>query len=208
MGMPISVDATCPVDGTRFTYGTTPSYSIFGRALDGRPYGSWTFPLALPECPSCGFLAVFGELKPEERACAQALVESEDWAAAADETSYWRLNLAETAIGRATGPRRVDRLLNATWQAYGDPVRYGRYVEALSAALEDTSGAMRAEDAASWVFLQTFVANAERQAGDFKAAGARLDRLEASSLDVEGAPESIARTRDLIADGNRQQDRI
>jgi hypothetical protein len=206
--MPINADATCPVDGTRFTYGTTPSYSVFGRALDGLPFGSWVFPLALPVCPSCGFLAVFGELQPEERERARALVESEAWAAAANEASYWRLNLAETAIGRARGPRRVDRLLSATWQTYGDPERYGRYVRELSEALAEISDAMRAEDAESWSFLQTFVANAERQAGDFKAAAARLDRLEWSGLNVEGVPDLVTRTRELIADGDRRQARI
>ncbi|MBN8553196.1 MAG: hypothetical protein J0L52_09920 [Caulobacterales bacterium] len=205
MGMPVEVKATCPVDGTHFTYVSTSSYSIFGRALDGWPRGSWMFPLALPECPQCRIAAVFGALTPEEARRARTLVESEAWRVAADDTSYWRLNLAEAALGRTNAWTRVDRLLSATWQTYGDRARYARYVRALSEALDADSDPLRAENAEAWAVFQTFVANAERQAGDFKGAAARLDRLEATGLRPEGVPELIARTRQLIADGNRQR---
>lgn len=203
MGMLMDFEATCPVDGTAFTYASTPSYSVFGRALDGLPRGSWTFPLKLPECPQCGLAAVFGELGPDEAQRATALVASEDWRSSRDETSYWRLNLAEMALGRANGWTRVDRLLSATWQVYGDPARYGRYARELGQTLDDVSDALRAENSEAWATLQSFAANVERQAGDFKRAAARLDLLEPAAAEMPDLRQRIARTRELIADGDQ-----
>lgn len=51
-GFPVSQRMTCAIGGERFTFTTTPSYSIWGGRPDGRPFGSWHFPLDLPECPS------------------------------------------------------------------------------------------------------------------------------------------------------------
>jgi len=205
MGILMDFEATCPLDGTAFTYASTPSYSTFGRALDGLPRGSWTFPLKLPECPACGLAAVFGELTSQERARAAELIESEAWSAARAETSYWRLNLAEMALGRAGGWTRVDRLLSATWQTYGDAERYGRYAQAVGQTLDEVSDALKAESLEAWAMFQSFVANVERQAGDFKRAATRLDRLEPTAVEMPDLGRRIARTRELIADGDRGQ---
>lgn len=201
MGMMMDFEATCPVDGTRFTYASTPSYSIFGRALDGLPRGSWFFPIRIPECPTCRFPAMFGELVGGDKVKAADFVESEGWRETENETSYWRLNAVETALGRSTPLRRVDRLLSATWQTYGDRARYGRYARELGQAMDGASQKIRADDAESWAALQGFVANVERQAGDFKRAAERLDRIEASGGLVPDLVERVALTRRLIADG-------
>lgn len=203
MGMLRDFEATCSLDGTTFTYASTPSYSTFGRALDGLPWGSWTFPLKLPECPACGLAAVFGELTAEEAGRAAELVDSEAWRTAREETSYWRLNLAEMALGRANGWTRVDRLLSATWQTYGDAERYGRYAQALGQTLDEVSDALKAENLEAWAMFQSFVANVERQAGDFKRAAARLDLLDPAAVEMPDVAQRIARTRALIADGDR-----
>lgn len=201
MGILMDFEATCPVDGTAFTYAGTPGYSIFGRALDGLPRGSWRFPIELPQCPTCGLAAVFGDLTPDEAKRARDLIDSKGWREASDEAPYWRLSLAETVLGRGNGWTRVDRLLSATWQVYGDPVRYGRYARQLGDAMDavaDTSD--RSE---GWAMLQTFVANVERQAGDMKGAVARLDALEASGALSEEVVDRVAQTRAMIADGDR-----
>lgn len=205
MGILMDYEATCPLDGTTFTYAGTPGYSIFGRALDGLPYGSWRFPLELPECPRCRFTAALGELTPGEADRAADLIDSEAWRSAAEETSYWRLSLIETVLGRATGWSRVDRLLSATWQAYGDPARYGRYVRALIETLDEVGPDLRAERGQAWSVLQSFVANAQRQAGDFKGAVLRLDALEADGVVDVPLAERIAETRALIASADTRR---
>lgn len=48
-GIPVRQRMTCPIGGEAFTYNTTASYTTFGSRPDGKPYGSWIFPLALPE---------------------------------------------------------------------------------------------------------------------------------------------------------------
>ncbi|WP_282008649.1 hypothetical protein [Brevundimonas aveniformis] len=205
MGMLMEFKATCPVDGTTFTYMSTPSYSVFGRALDGLPHGSWIFPLRLPQCPACRFPATFRDLEPAERTRAQALIASEAWTEAGEETPYWRLNLAEVALGRATGWTRIDRLLQATWECYGDPARYGRYAAQLGQAMDEIAADLKPEKAEACVVHQVFVANVERQAGDFKRAAARLDQIDAARAVDAGMDERIALTRGLIANGSRRQ---
>lgn len=202
MGMLVDFEATCPVDGTRFVHAGTPGYSIFGRALDGLPHGSWFFPIALPECPACRFPAVFGALDGCERRAAECLVASETWNAAGSETSYWRLNAAEIALGRSTAMRRIDRLLSATWQTYGDPGRYGRYARELGLAMNAGGGEIRAESIETWATLEVFVANVERQAGDFKGAVGRLDRVAGSGGLGPDLAERVSRTRQMLADGS------
>ena len=79
-GMPVTRDMTCPIGGGAFKFTTTPSYTSFGTRPDGKPFGSWTFPLALPECPDNG-LVLYKEYTPEEVARIEPLVASEAYQA-------------------------------------------------------------------------------------------------------------------------------
>jgi hypothetical protein len=67
---------TCPIGGKAFTFNTTSSHSSWGARPDGKPYGSWAFPLALPECPDNG-LVLFKDYTPEEVAKLEPIVASE-----------------------------------------------------------------------------------------------------------------------------------
>lgn len=203
MGILMDFEVTCPVDGTTFTFESTPSYSIFGRALDGLPQGSWFFPLKLAQCPACRFPVEIGALDEARAERAKALVESDDYRRMAErETSYRLLCFVMEALDLGAPMARVDRLLQATWQTYGDADRYGRYASELGAAMDGSGEAFRAERPEDWAAFSSFVANVERQAGNWEAATLRLDRIEAAGLEDADLAARIAQTRRLIADGD------
>ncbi len=79
-GKPVTETMTCPIGGGSFTFTTAASYSTYGERPDGRPFGSWTFPLALPECPDNG-LVLYKEYTAEEVAKLEPLVASEAYQA-------------------------------------------------------------------------------------------------------------------------------
>lgn len=203
MGILMDFEAVCPVDGTRFTYGGTASFSIFGHALDGLPHGSWMFPLKLAQCPACRFPVEIGVLDDEKTALARSLVEGPTYRQAAEtETPYRLLYLVMEALDIGTPRARLDQRLKATWQTYGDRERYGRYARELGQAMDGQDAAFRADHPQDWAVFSSFVANVERQAGDWKAAAERLDRIEAAAIAADGVAERIALTRRLIADGD------
>eukprot|EP01041_Mallomonas_annulata_P020906 gene20906-40825_t len=55
-GTPVAEKQVCPVGGERFTHQTTASYTTFGQRPDGKPYGSWVFPVTPPQCPKNGLV--------------------------------------------------------------------------------------------------------------------------------------------------------
>lgn len=202
MGMFMSFKATCPVDGTSFEYDSTPSFTIMGRRLDGCPYGSWRFPVEIPRCPTCRFPAVSNLVADDKVEAARALTASPEYAALAEEADYYALAfvMARLEVG---GPlARIDKWMKACWETGPADARYGRYVRELADRLHAVPEAVRAEDAESWAVIDTFVANLQRQAGDFGGAVRRLDALEASG-EADGLETLMTRTRALIADGDR-----
>ncbi len=168
-GFPVESEETCPVGGEKFTYVTTGSYSIFHQRPDGKPFGSWYFPLALPECPSNG-LVVYRKFTPEEIPALTALVQSPEyqaWLAA-------RMDAADPV-------RAVFLLLSATWETDGLPLlktRYQREFVAAAAAIPVDPADLES------LVLRYRLANAHRELGEFAAAEAALGTLPLVALDV------------------------
>lgn len=179
-GFPVQSEETCPVGGETFTFTTTGSYSIFGQRPDGKPFGSWTFPLALPECPS-NALVVYREFKPEEIPALTALVLSPEYQALRDETPYFRASWLAARMDAADPLTSAFLLLSATWEADFDPVLKARYQRAFA----DVAVAMPVDSAnLDSLFLHYRRANALRELGDFAGADAALDLLPLAALDV------------------------
>src|SRR5829696_6059662 len=103
-GIPVTETMTCPIGGGSFSFTTSASYSTYGERPDGKPYGSWTFPLALPECPDNG-LVLYKDYTPDEVAKLEPLVASEAYQALRKEdTPYYRAYWLMKAMG--LGPER------------------------------------------------------------------------------------------------------
>ncbi|MEA3017824.1 MAG: hypothetical protein QOI38_2546 [Sphingomonadales bacterium] len=184
-GTPVSQRVTCPIGGRSFEYVTTASYSTWGARPDGRPFGSWEFPLALPECPDNG-LVMYRAFSEEEAARLRPLVASPEYQALrrSGDTSYYR---AYWLMGRmdAPVPETLWMLVQATWQAEGDPALRRRYLEELVARGPEL-GVPR--DLVG-IAMRSRVINALRELGRFDEALAMLD-----ATDFDAFPERSAET--------------
>ena len=205
-GIPVRVETVCPVDDKKFTWTTTASYSTWGMELDGKPIGSWHFPMTSPQCPDNKVPVYQEELTDEQKTAIRALVATPEYAAVRDEASYYLLRFVAERLEPADAEDPVAAgwlLLQATWQVRDDPERYARYAGELVAAVDAELPALKGEDMENWWFFQLATANVQRQAGDFAGASARLDSL-AGETPVEQVAERIALTRQLIAAQDRK----
>lgn len=187
-GIPVEERMRCPIGNRSFTFTTTASYSTWGARPDGKPFGSWTFPLALPECPDNG-LVVYDRFGPDDVRRITPLVASSDYQALrrSGDTSYYR---AYWLMRRMDAPvaNQLWMLVQAGWQAEnGSPLRR-RYLEELVArgpelgeARDEIGLAMRAR-----------VINALRELGRFDEA---LAMIRATPLEIARDSEDV-RARD------------
>ncbi len=200
--------AICPIDGTHFDYTGVASYGTYGCDLDGLPISLTVMPHKIPACPTCRFPVWISDLSEADLATARDLVASPDHEAMTREAPYAHLEYLLDGLGRSTPVQRANNWLKACWQTPVGTPRYEAYARLLAEATDAASDEIRGRGVEDWVAFQTFVANVERQAGLWDAAGARLDRLEGLTDGGDKLERRIARTRALIAarDGRRVDD--
>lgn len=189
-GTPVTETMTCPIGGGSFSFTSTASYSTFGERPDGKPYGSWTFPLALPECPDNG-LVLYKDYTPEEIAKLEPLVASDAYQALRKEdTPYYRAYWLMKSMG--LGPERyLWALLQAGWEAEAKPDLRKRYL----AELAEASAAVPARPGdLNWIGMEGRAINALRELGRFDEASARLAKLPLATLESMGEAQE-AKTR-------------
>jgi hypothetical protein len=189
-GMPVSESMKCPIGGKSFSYTTTASYSSWGSRPDGKPYGSWDFPLELPKCPDNG-LVIFDEFKKDDLAKLEPLVASQEYQSlAARETNYYLAAWLMQRLGR--DPVDVAwMLVQASWQADGRPELKARY----QAEYVDRIRALpKPADDAIWLVMQGRAANGLRELKRFEEARQLLDSLPLAPLDVPIPAEKVGAT--------------
>lgn len=190
-GKPVTETMTCPIGGGSFSFTTSASYSTYGERPDGKPYGSWTFPLALPECPANG-LVLYKQYTPEEVAKLQPLVASEAYQALRKEdTPYYRAYWLMKAMG--LGPERyLWALLQASWEAQDRPELRKRYLTELAEA----SAAVPARPTdINWIGMEGRAINALRELGRFDEAAARLAKVPLAGLAAAGTTQEAKARR-------------
>lgn len=183
-GIPETRSMTCPIGGERFDFTTTMSYTIFGTRADGKPYGSWTFPLALPECPSNGLILYKAEFDSAELDRLRPLIESADYRALRerDETPYYRMSWLLDRMGEPQ-ENVTWALVRATWEPADDsPVRL-RYLGELAARVQAGSGPPANQ---AGYAMRGYGINALRELGRFEEAEALLARTPLGPLGPEG----------------------
>jgi hypothetical protein len=187
-GTPVTEKMKCPIGGQSFDFETTGSYTTFGSRPDGKPYGSWQFPLAVPECPDNG-LVLYKEYSAEEVAKLEPLVASEAYQALRKaDTSYYRAYWLMREMG--LGPERyLWALLQATWQADGKPELKKRYQTELAEASAKVEPKPASLD---WLGMEGRAINALRELGRFDEALARLDKLSLAALEAAPAAKDKA----------------
>ncbi|HEX8645147.1 MAG TPA: hypothetical protein VF702_14655 [Allosphingosinicella sp.] len=188
-GIPVEQSMRCPIGDRTFAFVTTASYSTWGARPDGKPFGSWEFPLALPECPDNG-LVVYQEFDRDEIARLRPLVASPEYQALrrSGDTPYYRAYWLMRRMG-APVPTQLWVLVQASWQAEGVPALRRRYQEELiergpelGEPRDDVGLAMRAR-----------VINALRELGRFEEAEALI---RATPLEIARDSAEVRPTED------------
>jgi hypothetical protein len=193
-GKPVTKTMTCPIGGGSFEFTTTASYTTLGERPDGKPFGSWTFPLAIPECPANG-LVLYKDYTPEEIARLEPLVASEAFQALRKEdTPYYRAYWLMKAMG--LGPERyLWALLQASWEAEAKSDLRKRYLAELA---ETSSQVPPRPGDLNWIGMEGRAINALRELGRFDEALARLDKVPVASLNVE-LPAGAGASQEAVA---------
>ncbi|HYI49844.1 MAG TPA: hypothetical protein VEX35_15405 [Allosphingosinicella sp.] len=178
-GFPVTRQMTCPIGGERFDFTTTASYTTFGARPDGKPFGSWTFPLELPECPGNGLIVYQDTFEPAELTRLGALIETPAYRALrGGDTSYYRLSWLLREMG-APWEQVTWALIQATWQPADDSPLRARYLGELAAAAAAKADAPT--DLPGYG-LRAYGINALRELGRFEEAGALLSRTPLAPL--------------------------
>jgi hypothetical protein len=176
-GTPYTQQMTCPIGGETFAFTTTGSYSTWGSRPDGKPYGSWTFPLDLPECPSNRLIVYKEEFSPAELERLGGLIARPEYRALAGEAQYYRLYW----LLREMGEPPLDALwalVRAGWQAETSE-RRNRYLEEFAAGMARIAG--DPSNAAEFAMRGRWI-NALRELGRFTDASALLVRTSMEPL--------------------------
>ena len=194
-GTPYPIKMTCPVGGERFTHVATGSYSTWGARPDGKPYGSWTFPSPLPQCPKNG-LVLFKEFTAPEVAKLRPLIASPEYRAMVQrDTPYYRASW----LARTVAPAEATwLLLQAAWEADDKIELRRRYLAEFAEAAAAQPRA--ADDEMAWLVLQARAVNARRELGQFEEAKKQLEALS-SAL----AHRPAAKTEDGEEDAERRE---
>jgi hypothetical protein len=173
-GTPYEETVTCPVGGEKFEHTYTGSYSTFGSRPDGKPYGSWTFPMPLAVCPK-NKLPIYDEFSKEEVAKLQPLVGSEEFRRIASaNTPYFTAAWLMERTGRPANDIAW-MILQASWEADRDAALKRRYQEDYVARI---TALPKGEKLSDWLVFQARAANGMRELGRFADSVALIDRIK------------------------------
>jgi hypothetical protein len=190
-GIPVSQTKTCPIGGEQFSFATTASYSTWGGRPDGRPYGSWHFPLALPECPG-NRLILYKDFSADELTRLGALIARPDYRALADEAQYYRLHWLMREMGEPAD-NHLWALVQAGWQVEQGAPQRTRYLEEFVRQMAARSG--EPETSVQFAMRGRWI-NALRELGRFDEAQTLLARTSLAPLDQRDADARENRNRD------------
>lgn len=193
-GTPYTQQMTCPIGGETFAFATTASYSTYGSRPDGKPYGSWHFPLDLPECPSNRLIVYKEQFSPAELERLGELIARPDYRALAGEAQYYRLYW----LLREMGEPPLDvlwALVRAGWQAE-TAERRNRYLEEFAAGMAAIAG--DPSNVAEFAMRGRWI-NALRELGRFTDASALLARTSMHPLrQAVGDPQQAEQHEGLL----------
>ena len=196
-GTPYQEKITCPIGGEVFEHTSTGSWSTFGARPDGKPYGSWIFPMPIPVCPS-NKLPIYSKFSEGELAQLKPLVASEEFRTFAAKNVPYR-NAAWLMERTSAKPENIAwMILQASWEADQDPeLKRGYqadYVERLRALPQGP-------DEYDWLSYQARAANGLRELGRFDESITMIDMLSRRTADAKekaaGAAQNSASAKTL-----------
>lgn len=188
-GTPYEEDMVCPIGGEKFKHTSTGSYSTFGARPDGKPYGSWIFPMPIPVCPS-NLLPIYSKFSAEEIARLKPLVGSAEYRAVATANKPY-FNAAWLMEKSGAKPEAIAwMIVKASWEADDQPQLKRIYQEAYVARIRALP---EAGDATDWLFYQVRAANGLRELSRFDEATTLIATLQprAKALVVVAKAEPV-----------------
>ncbi len=198
-GMPHPQEMKCAVGNEAFTHIGTDSYTTWGSRPDGKPYGSWRFPQALPVCPGNG-LVMYRDFSKDELARLKTLIGSPDYRAmVARDTPYFRAAWLERSLKPDSGAIAW-MTLSASWEADGIPDLKASYQRAF---VDLAAIAKPAPKDLEWLFLQMRAANALRELGEFNAALSLVRAIPRDQLAVV-VPKRSDSNYEAVRDAERR----
>jgi hypothetical protein len=179
--VPAREQIVCPVGGQSFTHLGYAAYSTYGQRLDGKPFGSTTFPLRIPVCPN-GFVIYKAseDFSEAQIATLASYIQSPEFLSLAEHSTYYRASRLARAAGEPAATQAW-LMLSASWQVDGEAQRFAAYQTDFLALVEEAVAQLPRTSPEWWV-LQFRAANAERQLSRFEAAAARLSGLPIDEL--------------------------
>lgn len=189
-GMPVPVEMTCPIGGKKFTFIDTMSSSRWGSRPDGKPYGSWEFPMPVPACPDNG-LVMYRQFSEAEIKQLKALLKTPDFQKVRNETTYYRIAWFMRSLHDKDDATALWMVNQASWQADGDPETKARYQREFA---EGIAALPKEPESLDWIALQARAANAWRELGDFERAKQVIASVSTETLDVPIPAEVVSDT--------------
>ena len=183
-----SVERTCPIDGNRFRYQPPPPLTSRETYLDQRPVDP-NYPWPHAKCPGNGFVLYKSGFTEAELGNLREFVRSDQYRQLVDSHSTHYLEaLLRKHLGES--PYAVAwSLVQASWQAAGDPARYKQYAgEAL--ATYDAIPLSALTDIRHRILKRMLSAELARRLGLFESA---RDRLLAMRDDGEFSTKFLQR---------------
>jgi hypothetical protein len=179
--VPAREEVTCPVGGQSFTHLGYAAYSTYGQRLDGKPFGSTSFPLRIPVCPN-GFVIykASADFTEAQIAALASYIQAPEFLSLAEHSTYYRASRLARAAGEPAA-MQAWLMLSASWQVDREPHEFAAY-QSDFLALADEALAQLPRTSPEWWVLQFRAANAERQLSRFDAAAARLSGLPTTEL--------------------------
>ena len=192
-GSPVSMEIKCPVGGKTFTHIGTASMSQWGSRPDGKPYGSWTFPVPIPECPDNG-LVIYREFSSDERKILKRVLATPEYQQMrGTETPYYR---ASWLMGQLNDPveNQLWFVQQAAWETDLDLQRKARYQEEFVRRASSEVKPEPPQDDLTWIVTQLRAVNALRELEKFDEALQLLNSVPLASLDVIVPEEKVTGT--------------
>lgn len=169
---------TCPLTGETFTHQAVNSWFRSGMQIDLKPLGALVAPVPPPVCPDSGFVVYREDFSETDIAFFRTLVATPEFREIRDGNSDYFVAAYQA---EQRGEERLDvafLMLQASWEADAEPVRYARYARIAMTHFEDYDRSGAAErQSETWWTVKLLIVNFHRRLGEFDTAADLLAEL-------------------------------
>ena len=197
-----SIEATCPLDGTRFQTYEDSSGTSFGARLDLRKIGPIADPWSLSQCPTCQFPLFRDHFSEEEKKALRKIVKEDRFKKAVKgQPVYFALGVIKDEM--QADPYDIGWIfLQASWEVEHESDAQYQFVAKRAMQWFDQAAKQRSDSAEKQKQHQLALylpIELSRRIGDFKSASQRLAATtDLSKSVIEWLPEALKDQRRLI----------